>query len=286
MSDDNLRRYLNEINKYPLLTEAEEILLGKSINLAKAAEEKLDSGFFAESKEQLEKIISEGKDAVKKLINANYRLVVSIANKIKSNDFELLDLIQEGNIGLVMAAKRFDYSLGNKFSTFAASYIEGYILTAIRDNGTLIKYSREIKSLYFKVKKAKDKYLSKNGESPSLETLSKTLDVSVSKLKQVESLIMLKGSLDKDIKEESPLIEMIKDNNPTAEDIYEENTFINYIDKCLKKLDSRKELILRYRFGFDGKSYTLKALAEEFNISVERVRQIEAEALEELKEFL
>ncbi len=260
---DSIRSYLREIGKYPLLTAQEEVDLAKRIEAGDPI-------------------------AQERMINSNLRLVVSVAKKyVRSSKMTLLDLIQEGNLGLIKAVGKFDYRKGFKFSTYAMWWIRQAITRSIADQGRTIRIPVHMKERMNKVTKASRKFVSDNGRDPTTEELAEILDISEDR---VEKIIQLYGdtiSLDTPIGEEEDAVLMnfvADDDMPEIFSSVEQTMLGGELDEVLSILTPREQRILRLRFGFDdGKIWTLEEVGKEFDVTRERIRQIEAKALRRLR---
>jgi len=255
--------YLKEIGHYPLLTREEEIEISKNI---------LEGNIEAQDQ----------------LITANLRLVVSIAKKYTQSGISVQDLIQEGNIGLIKAVKRFDHTMGIKFSTYATFWIKQSIFRYISSNKRVIRYPVYIYDNLSKIKKFMMKYKSKYSCEPSLEEVSEETEIKIKDIKRYLKLNDVTfNSLDDPNGETMNLHGMIEDKNSYIE----ENLIIeNDREKLLKKLDilgAKERKVIIYRFGLlDNEILTLGILGEEMNLTKERIRQLEIRALKKLKKCL
>lgn len=259
---DNINWYLREISEFELLNEREELLLG-------------------------EQIYRGSKEAKDKLINANYRLVINIAKKYQRTGIELMDLIQEGNIGLIEAVNKFDYRKGNKFSTYATWWIKQRISRYIADCGRTIRIPVHMVERINKVKKVIREYNCVFGRNPSIRELKDELELSekeiVRALKYCEDTISLDILIGED--RNTNLSDFIPDDTvPTVEDQVFRKSLREDIFKLLATLTEREKRILILRFGLnDNKENTLEAIGKLLDVTRERIRQIEAKALRKLK---
>ncbi len=264
--DDPVKIYLKEIGRVPLLTSEEEIQLA----------EKMSGGNEAEAKK-----------ARKRLAEANLRLVVSIAKRYVGRGLSFLDLIQEGNMGLIKAVEKFDYTKGFKFSTYATWWIRQAITRAIADQARTIRIPVHMVETITKVKKASSQLLHKNGHDPSPEEIAKELDMSVERVREIMRIAQDPVSLETPIGEEedSHLGDFIPDDDaPAPAEAASLVLLKEQIDQVLSTLTEREEKVLRLRFGLeDGRSRTLEEVGQEFNVTRERIRQIEAKALRKLR---
>lgn len=263
--DDILQIYLKDIGKFKLLRRDDERELGKIIKTGK----KSDADF-----------------AMKKLIQANLRLVVSIAKKYVGHGILFMDLVQEGSLGLIKAAEKFDYSKGFKFSTYATWWIKQAIVRAIANNSRTIRVPVYMADKIRLVKKTIVEMTFSNGKEPTDEELAKALNMPLKKLKAVKkAMIPAPLSLDVPIAEDLCLEDYIADDSYLApEKTVEKDCLCDDIMKCLDMLSEREKQILMSRFGLCGhKIKTLEELGKQFNFSKERIRQLENGILNKIK---
>jgi len=260
--DDPVKVYLKEIGRVPLLTPEEEVELAVRI--------------------------SNGDEAAKKrLSEANLRLVVSIAKRYLGRGMQFLDLIQEGNLGLIKAVEKFDYTKGFKFSTYATWWIRQAITRAIADQARTIRIPVHMVETINKVKKVSSQLLHLNGREPSAEEIAEELDMQVEKVREIMRVAQEPVSLETPIGEEedSHLGDFIPDDAaPAPADAASHTLLKETLNSVLDSLTPREEKVLRLRFGLeDGRSRTLEEVGKEFNVTRERIRQIEAKALRKLR---
>ncbi|WMJ23795.1 RNA polymerase sigma factor RpoD [Paludicola sp. MB14-C6] len=260
--DDPVKVYLKEIGRVPLLSSDEEIDLATRM--------------------------AEGDiRARKRLSEANLRLVVSIAKRYVGRGMQFLDLIQEGNLGLIKAVEKFDYTKGFKFSTYATWWIRQAITRAIADQARTIRIPVHMVETINKVKKVSSQLLHKNGHDPSAEEIAKELDMPVDKVREIIRVAQEPVSLETPIGEEedSHLGDFIPDDDALAPDDAASHILLKeQLSGVLSTLTDREEKVLRLRFGLeDGRSRTLEEVGKEFNVTRERIRQIEAKALRKLR---
>ena len=260
--DDPVKVYLKEIGRVPLLTPEEEI------NLAVR--------------------IKNGDEAAKKrLAEANLRLVVSIAKRYLRRGMQFLDLIQEGNLGLIKAVEKFDYTKGFKFSTYATWWIRQAITRAIADQARTIRIPVHMVETINKVKKVSSQLLHQNGHEPTAEEIAAELDMPTDKVREIMRVAQEPVSLETPIGEEedSHLGDFIPDDDaPAPQDAASHTLLKEQLADVLDTLTPREEKVLRLRFGLeDGRSRTLEEVGKEFNVTRERIRQIEAKALRKLR---
>ena len=260
--DDPVKVYLKEIGRVPLLTPDEEVDLAVRI--------------------------TNGDEAAKKrLSEANLRLVVSIAKRYLGRGMQFLDLIQEGNLGLIKAVEKFDYTKGFKFSTYATWWIRQAITRAIADQARTIRIPVHMVETINKVKKVSSQLLHANGREPSAEEIAEELDMPVDKVREIMRVAQEPVSLETPIGEEedSHLGDFIPDDDaPAPADAASHTLLKETLSSVLDSLTPREEKVLRLRFGLeDGRSRTLEEVGKEFNVTRERIRQIEAKALRKLR---
>lgn len=260
--DDPVKVYLREIGRVPLLTTDEEIELAVKI--------------------------SEGNTYAKqRLTEANLRLVVSIAKKYVGRGMYFLDLIQEGNVGLIKAVDKFDHTKGFKFSTYATWWIRQAITRAIADQARTIRIPVHMVETINRLKKVQSQLLHENGFEPSEELIAEKMDLPVERVREIMRVAQEPVSMETPIgpEEDSRLMDFIRDEEALAPDEAALKTITNEdIDSVLKTLTPREEAVIRLRFGLkDGRCHTLEEVGTEFNVTRERIRQIEAKALRKLR---
>ena len=260
--DDPVKVYLKEIGRVPLLSAEEEVELAIRM--------------------------SEGDVAAKKrLSEANLRLVVSIAKRYVGRGMQFLDLIQEGNLGLIKAVEKFDYTKGYKFSTYATWWIRQAITRAIADQARTIRIPVHMVETINKVKKVNSQLLHENGHEPTNEQIAEKLEMPVEKVREIMRVAQEPVSLETPIGEEedSHLGDFIPDEDaPAPSDVASHTMLKEQLAEVLSTLTPREEKVLRLRFGLeDGRSRTLEEVGKEFNVTRERIRQIEAKALRKLR---
>ncbi len=264
--DDPVKIYLKEIGRVPLLTSEEEIQLAESMS---SNNEK------------------EASKARKRLAEANLRLVVSIAKRYVGRGMSFLDLIQEGNMGLIKAVEKFDYTKGFKFSTYATWWIRQAITRAIADQARTIRIPVHMVETITKVKKASSQLLHRNGHDPSPEEIAEELDMSVDRVREIMRIAQDPVSLETPIGEEedSHLGDFIPDDDaPAPAEAASQVMLKEHTNQVLTTLTEREEQVLRLRFGLDdGRSRTLEEVGKKFNVTRERIRQIEAKAIRKLR---
>ena len=260
--DDPVKVYLREIGRVPLLSGDEEIELAVKI---------------AEGDEK----------AKRRLAEANLRLVVSIAKKYVGRGMYFLDLIQEGNVGLIKAVDKFDYTKGFKFSTYATWWIRQAITRAIADQARTIRIPVHMVETINRLKRIQSQLLHENGYEPSEEMIAQKMDMPVERVREIMRVAQEPVSMETPIgpEEDSRLMDFIRDEDALAPDEAALKAITNEdIDGVLKTLTEREEAVIRLRFGLhDGRCHTLEEVGSEFNVTRERIRQIEAKALRKLR---
>ncbi|MBQ9899799.1 MAG: RNA polymerase sigma factor RpoD [Acholeplasmatales bacterium] len=292
--DDPVRMYLKEIGKIPLLSSEEETLYAEQVVEGRAAKAKLaeiDADDFntvtIEEYEKLQDIVETADQAKDKLVNANLRLVVSIAKKYLSRGLQFLDLIQEGNMGLIKAVDKFDHKKGFKFSTYATWWIRQAITRAVADQARTIRIPVHMVETINKLVRIQRQLVQEFSREPTPEEVAERMDITVEKVQQIQRIAQEPISLESPVGEEedSSLGDFISD--PHALDPYEYTAKMKLreeLDEVLATLTEREERVLRLRFGLiDGRQRTLEEVGKEFNVTRERIRQIEAKALRKLK---
>ena len=289
--DDPVRMYLKEIGKVPLLAPDEEIELAQKMsagNLAKEQLEEAEEGSLSpEDQAELKKLAKAGDAAKQKLAEANLRLVVSIAKRYVGRGMLFLDLIQEGNLGLIKAVEKFDYTKGYKFSTYATWWIRQAITRAIADQARTIRIPVHMVETINKVIRVSRQLLQELGRDPSPDEIAEEMNMPVEKVREILKIAQEPVSLETPIGEEedSHLGDFIEDD--TASEPSEAASFTllkEQLVDVLSTLTPREEKVLKLRFGIeDGRTRTLEEVGKEFNVTRERIRQIEAKALRKLR---
>ncbi len=288
-SDDTVGLYLKEMARVPLLSTEEEVCLAKRLEAGLAAQSQLDSGktFDVEYEQSLHNVIEDGKDARDHLIKANTRLVVSIAKRYMGRGVPFLDLIQEGNLGLMKAVEKFDYTRGYRFSTYATWWIRQTITRAIADQGRTIRVpvhmSDRIRHLYKTARQLEQEH----GCKPTPEEIAARMDLEPRKVQWMLKVSWRPLSLERPVGEEedSELGSFIEDDTtPTPTQSAYQNLLREKVEEVLSTLTPREARILRLRFGLqNGRQYTLEEVGQKFGLTRERIRQIEGKALRRLR---
>ena len=260
--DDPVKVYLKEIGRVPLLSSDEEV--------------------------ELAVLISDGNEfAKKRLTEANLRLVVSIAKRYVGRGMHFLDLIQEGNVGLIKAVEKFDHSKGFKFSTYATWWIRQAITRAIADQARTIRIPVHMVETINRLKKVQSQLLHENGKEPTEEMIAQKMDLPVERVREIMRVAQEPVSMETPIgpEEDSRLMDFIRDEDALAPDDAALKSITNEdIDSVLKTLLPREEQVIRLRFGLqDGRCHTLEEVGTKFDVTRERIRQIEAKALRKLR---
>ncbi len=291
--DDHVKMYLKEIGKVDLLAPEEEMSLAKKMVDGEEAkhtlEMKIDSGvkIADRTRKRLETLIDDGEKAKKNLAEANLRLVVSIAKRYVGRGMLFLDLIQEGNLGLIKAVDKFDYTKGYKFSTYATWWIRQAITRAIADQARTIRIPVHMVETINKLVRVSRQLVQELGREPTPEELAKELNMPVEKVREISKISQEPVSLETPIGEEedSHLGDFIPDDDAPAPS--EAASFVllkEQLSDVLKTLTPREAKVLRLRFGLDdGRARTLEEVGKEFDVTRERIRQIEAKALRKLR---
>ena len=298
--EDPVRMYLKEIGKVPLLSADEEIELAQNMEDGAVATEKINvlkgrlDGASEEEKAEikeeiktLQRDVDKGADAKKRLAEANLRLVVSIAKRYVGRGMLFLDLIQEGNLGLIKAVEKFDYKKGYKFSTYATWWIRQAITRAIADQARTIRIPVHMVETINKLIRVSRQLLQELGREPSPEEIAKEMNMPVERVREILKISQEPVSLETPIGEEedSHLGDFIKDDNvPVPADAAAFRLLKEQLEEVLGTLTEREQKVLTLRFGLeDGRARTLEEVGKEFNVTRERIRQIEAKALRKLR---
>ena len=298
--EDPVRMYLKEIGKVPLLSADEEIELAQNMEDGAVATEKINvlkgrlDGASEEEKAEikeeiktLQRDVDKGADAKKRLAEANLRLVVSIAKRYVGRGMLFLDLIQEGNLGLIKAVEKFDYKKGYKFSTYATWWIRQAITRAIADQARTIRIPVHMVETINKLIRVSRQLLQELGREPSPEEIAKEMNMPVERVREILKISQEPVSLETPIGEEedSHLGDFIKDDNvPVPADAAAFTLLKEQLEEVLGTLTEREQKVLTLRFGLeDGRARTLEEVGKEFNVTRERIPQIEAKALRKLR---
>ena len=292
-TDDPVRMYLKEIGKVNLLTSDEEVALAQDMVAGNAAKEQLDEMTQAgeeipdEVKRELNRAVKRGERAKQRLAEANLRLVVSIAKRYVGRGMQFLDLIQEGNLGLIKAVEKFDYTKGYKFSTYATWWIRQAITRAIADQARTIRIPVHMVETINKVIRVSRQLLQELGHDPTPEEIATEMAMPVERVREILKIAQEPVSLETPIGEEedSHLGDFIPDEDASEPAEAASFTLLKeQLVEVLATLTPREEKVLKLRFGIeDGRTRTLEEVGREFNVTRERIRQIEAKALRKLR---
>jgi len=286
--DDTIGLYLKEVGRVPLLTAEEEVMLAKRMEAGLIARGELDQdGRDPDKRAILERAVQDGLAAREHLIRANSRLVISVAKKYIGRGVPFLDLIQEGNIGLIRAANKFDYKLGHKFSTYATWWIRQAVTRAIADQSRTIRVPVHMGDQINKLLRNSHRLTQELGREPTSEELAAAMEIPTRKAEEMLRVARRPLSLDMPTDDEgdSSLGDFIEDEDISAPD--DEVTFSmlrELLQVILQDLPPREVRILQLRYGLvDGETYTLEEVGRKLGVTRERVRQIEAQALSRLR---
>ena len=287
--DDSISLYLKEIGRIPLLTAEQEVSLAKRMEAGRFAQRRMSQNgdLSLEERGRLNATIRDGNAAKEHLIKANSRLVVSVAKKYVGRGVPFLDLIQEGNIGLIRAVKKFDYRRGYKFSTYATWWIRQAVTRAIADQGRTIRVPVHMYEQINRLARVSRQLVQELGRDPTVEEIAQELGVNSKKVERIIKVSQRPLSLEMPVGEEddSFLGDFIEDSEaPSPTDQASQQLLREQIDDIFASLTPREVRILQLRFGLvDGYSYTLEEVGKKFGVTRERIRQIEAQALGRLR---
>ncbi len=288
-SFDPVRMYLKEIGKVPLLTAAQEVSLAKRIEAGLDALEHIETepALSDQQRGSLRAVARDGELAKSQLIEANLRLVVSIAKRYVGRGMALLDLIQEGNLGLIRAVEKFDYTKGFKFSTYATWWIRQAITRAIADQARTIRIPVHMVETMNKVMRVQRQMLQELGREPTVEEVAVKVEMTPDRVREIQRLGLEPVSLETPVGEEddSFLGDFVEDPNATAPATAAARALLTEaIEEALEELNDRERAVVRLRFGLDdGQVRTLEEVGREFGVTRERIRQIESKTLAKLR---
>jgi RNA polymerase primary sigma factor len=289
--DDAVSLYLREVSAIPLLNGAEEVALATAMEQGRAAEEQVSRQAPEEVGEErwriLQRSVREGETARQHLIKANFRLVISIAKKYVGRGVGFLDLIQEGNIGLIRAVEKFDYTRGYKFSTYATWWIRQAVTRSIADHGRTIRVPVHMCERINRLTRANRELVQELGREPTTQELAEVLEMSPKRVEQIIRISQRPLSLEMPVGEEqdSQLGDFIEDETTmTPTDAATYQLLREQMEGILAALSAREGRVLQLRFGLKGgRSHTLEEVGRKFGVTRERIRQIEAKALRKLR---
>jgi RNA polymerase primary sigma factor len=288
-SFDPVRMYLKEIGKVPLLTGPQEVTLAQRIEAGVHATERLETrpDLSGEERTSLEAVATDGGMAKKQLTEANLRLVVSIAKRYVGRGMALLDLVQEGNLGLIRAVEKFDYTKGFKFSTYATWWIRQAITRAIADQARTIRIPVHMVETMNKVLRVQRQMLQELGREPSVEEVAAKVELTPDRVRDIQRISLEPVSLETPVGEEddSSLGDFVEDPTAIAPATAAARALLTEaIEEALEELNDRERAVVRLRFGLDdGQVRTLEEVGKEFGVTRERIRQIESKTLAKLR---
>jgi RNA polymerase primary sigma factor len=288
-SDDTVSLYLREVGNIPLLTAEQEVDLARRIELGRDGARRLVAAASAGNRALLEALAADGEAARHHLTKANSRLVIAMARKYMNQGVPLLDLIQEGNLGLMRAVEKFDWRLGYKFSTYATWWVRQAITRAIADQGRTIRVPVHMSDRIRRLFQASRRLEQELGREPSVEDIALDLGLPASKVQWMLRIARHPVSLEKPVGEDldSELGDFIEDDDiPRPSDHATRSILCEEIERMLVALPPREARVLELRYGLlDGRPHTLKEVGEKFGVTRERIRQIETEALARLRDL-
>jgi RNA polymerase sigma factor (sigma-70 family) len=286
---DEVGRFLDQAGREPLLTKEDEARLAEVIERGREAQSKLDSGRIRaeRTRRRLEADVREGERARQRFILANLRLVVSIAKKYQGNGLPLLDLVQEGTLGLMRAVELFDRSRGFKFSTYATWWIRQAVTRGIADRGRAIRVPVHVGDRVRKIRVATQRLLQETGQEPETEAVAKAVGMPVDEVVRLLDLDPGEpASLHTPVGEDGELGDLVgEDEAPGPEEVALEGLAMDAVAKAIGELGDQERQVLTLRFGLDGeRARSLRESAKSLGVSAERVRQVEQRALARLRE--
>jgi RNA polymerase primary sigma factor len=289
-TDDVVGLYLKEAGRVPLLTAEEEVSLAKRMEAGQFAQEQLEEmghDLSRDDRAELESIVRDGEDAQEYLVRANARLVISVAKKYIGRGVHFLDLIQEGNIGLIRAARKFEYQRGHKFSTYATWWIRQAVSRAVADQGRTIRVPVHMGDQINRLRRVSMQLTQELGREPTNEELAEAMEITPDKVSNLIEISRRPISLETPIEEDadSEFGDFIEDkSSPEPTQIVTQHLLRDHLAQVLGRLPDREAHILQLRYGLlDGETHTLEEVGQEIGVTRERVRQLEAQALNRLR---
>ena len=287
--EDLVRLYLNDVGQYRLLTKDDEVRLARAVEAGQHARDELGAAGAIDParRRQLRRLVRQGDEAAETFVTANLRLVVSIAKKYQASELPLLDLVQEGNLGLIHAVSKFDWRKGFKFSTYATWWIRQAITRGIANTGRTVRLPVHAGDLLTRVTKARGRLEGQLGRRPTVAELAADLELEEEKVTEILRHAAEPLSLSEPLREDgdAELGDVVEDRSAVSPfDAAAAALLSGEVNKMLIALDEREREILRLRFGLDrGEPRTLDEVGEHFSLTRERIRQIEARAMSKLR---
>ncbi|MFI1378480.1 sigma-70 family RNA polymerase sigma factor [Embleya sp. NPDC020886] len=288
-SADLLRQYLREIGRVPLLSAADEVDLARRVEAGLFAGERLlaDPPTDPAARDALTTLVHDGERAKRRLIEANLRLVVSIAKRYVGRGLGLLDLVQEGNLGLIRAVEKFDYTRGYKFSTYATWWIRQAMSRALADQARTIRVPVHVVELINRVIRVQRRLLQERGEEPTAEEVGRVLDLTAARVTEILRLAQEPVSLHTPVGEDEVLLgDIVEDTDATSPAEAAAALMLReHLEALLSTLGDRERQVVQLRYGLaDGEPHTLEEIGRVFGVTRERIRQIESRTLSRLRE--
>jgi RNA polymerase primary sigma factor len=287
-ADDTISLYFREMSQTPLLTREEEVELAKQMERGREAQDWLSrNGHEPQERTRLNRLIEQGKESRRHLIQANTRLVISIAKNYRGHGVPFLDLIQEGNLGLIRAVEKFDYRRGTRLSTYATWWIRQSISRALAEQGRTIRIPIHMSDRIRKLYQTAQRMEQEEGRKPTPEEIAEEMGLEPGRVERMMRASRRAVSLERPVGEEgdAELEDFIENEEaPAPSDVASQHLLAEKMEEVLATLTPRQARILRLRFGLqDGYNYTLQEVAEKFGLTRERIRQLESEALRRLR---
>ncbi|HML21212.1 MAG TPA: sigma-70 family RNA polymerase sigma factor [Aggregatilinea sp.] len=289
-TDDVVGLYLKEAGRVPLLTGEEEIALAKRMEAGRIAGEQLEEFGDAldwDTRDELYRLVNDGDAAQEYLVRANARLVISVAKKYIGRGVHFLDLIQEGNIGLIRAARKFEYQRGHKFSTYATWWIRQAVSRAVADQGRTIRVPVHMGDQINRLRRTSNRLMQDLGRDPTMDEIAAAMETTPDKVEDLIEISRRPVSLESPIEEDadSEFGDFIEDQTtPQPTEVVTANLLREHLAQALERLPEREAHILQLRYGLaDGETHTLEEVGREIGVTRERVRQLEAQALNRLR---